>query len=209
MILYKAKIYKLWSALCCTGLMIMIVAPVSCQAVKPVSSQTGISDSGSRQKPDIRIAELEKHIHDLINGERKKHGLSPLAYNESLNRIARSHSNDMARRNYLSHYSPEGHGFSYRYKQAGYACKISDKGASYLAGAENIYQNNLYNRTTIVNGIKFHDWNSPGTIAETTVEGWMNSSGHRKNILIAHWRSEGIGVAISSDGKVYITQNFC
>jgi uncharacterized protein YkwD len=37
----------------------------------------------------------------------------------------------------------------------------------------------------------------------------MNSRGHRKNILFSHWRSEGIGVAIAPDGKVYITQNFC
>jgi uncharacterized protein YkwD len=61
----------------------------------------------------------------------------------------------------------------------------------------------------IVNGIAHYDWNSEGKIAETTVQGWMNSRGHRKNILFSHWRSEGIGVAIAPDGKVYITQNFC
>jgi len=207
--LNKAGIYKYLSMLCSIWLMIMTIAPISCQAIKPARAGSGISDSGSLNKPDIRIAELEKYIHDLINRERKKRGLSQLAFNESLNRIARRHSEDMAERNYFSHNSPEGHSFSYRYKQAGYVCKIRDKEASYLAGAENIYQNNLYNRVKIVNGIRFYDWNLPETIAETTVEGWMESPGHRKNILMPSWQSEGIGVAVSSDGKVYITHNFC
>ncbi|MBS1128555.1 MAG: serine protease, partial [Nitrospirae bacterium] len=39
--------------------------------------------------------------------------------------------------------------------------------------------------------------------------GWMNSQGHRKNILTPHWLNQGIGVFISTDDTVYITQNFC
>jgi uncharacterized protein YkwD len=54
-----------------------------------------------------------------------------------------------------------------------------------------------------------YDWNTIKQIAESTVKGWMHSPGHRKNILAPHWRSEGIGVALSPDDKVYITQNFC
>ncbi|MDP3284161.1 MAG: CAP domain-containing protein [Desulfobacterales bacterium] len=205
----KAKTYKLWSTICGIGLVMIIIAPVLCQAIRPAGVRKEISSSRNRQKQDIRIAKLEKHIHNLINGERKKHGLSSLTFNVSLNAIARRHSDDMAGRNYFSHYSPEGHGFPYRYNKAGYACRIHGKGTSYFTGAENIYRNNLYNRVTIVKGVKYHDWNSLETIAGTTVEGWMSSSGHRKNILMPHWRSEGIGVAISSDGRVYITQNFC
>jgi uncharacterized protein YkwD len=201
--------HKLLSGICGIGLVIIIIALLSCQAIKPVGAQMGISPAKGRERPDIRIAELEKYIHDLINRERENDGLSPLAFNKSLEGIARKHSKDMAGRNYFSHYSPEGHGFSDRYKQAGYACKARVKEMSYFAGAENIYQNNLYNRVTIVNGVKYYDWNSPETIAETTVKGWMDSPEHRKNILMPHWQSEGIGVAISSDGKIYITQNFC
>ncbi len=201
--------YKLWSGMRCIGLLIIIIALLFCQAAKPVCAQMEISPPMGRDRPDIRIAEIEKHIHDLINREREKNGLSSLAFNKSLKEIARRHSEDMAGRNYFSHYSPEGHGFSDRYKQVGYVCKISGKGMSYFTGAENIYQNNLYNRVRIVNGIKYYDWNLPETIAETTVEGWMNSPEHRKNILMPHWQGEGIGVAISSDGKIFITQNFC
>jgi len=41
------------------------------------------------------------------------------------------------------------------------------------------------------------------------VRGWMDSPGHRKNILTPHWRNEGVGVFLSPDEKVFITQNFC
>lgn len=76
--------------------------------------------------------------------------------------------------------------------------------------AENLFQNNLYSRYWITNGvITSYDWDSPEEIAKSTVEGWMNSKGHRSNILYPYFESEGIGVVVSSDHKVYITQNFC
>ena len=55
----------------------------------------------------------------------------------------------------------------------------------------------------------FHDWNSEGEIAQSTVRGWMESAGHRQNILTNSYDKDGIGIAISSDDKVYITENFC
>jgi uncharacterized protein YkwD len=159
-------------------------------------------------RPPLRIAQLEKEIHVLINTERKKRRLPALAWNDALSAIARKHSNDMAARNYFSHFSPEGHDFSYRYKQGGYSCALPGDGRIYL-GAENIFQNNLYDRVVYVNAAAYYEWNTMAKIAETTVRGWMNSPGHRKNILTPSWRSEGIGVAISPDDKVYITENFC
>jgi len=76
-------------------------------------------------------------------------------------------------------------------------------------GAENIFMNIRFNSVSTVNGDAYYDWNSEEQIAETTVRGWMDSPGHRKNILTPHWRSEGIGVFLSPDDKVYVTQNFC
>ncbi len=160
-------------------------------------------------KPEVRSTELEKRIHVLVNGERKKHGLSPLAWNDALSGIARKHSTDMAQRGYFSHISPDDHDFSYRYKKEGYQCAVRGRGNAYYTGGENIFQNNLYDRVLISNGVRHFDWNSADRIAETTVDGWMKSPGHRKNILMPYWASEGIGVSISPEGKVYITQNFC
>jgi uncharacterized protein YkwD len=161
-----------------------------------------------RTQPQIRIPDLEARIHALINKERQKHGLSRLAWNDRLSRIAREHSRDMAKRNYFSHDSPEGHDFSHRYRQGGYSCAVKGQGVIYTGG-ENIFQNNLYNSITTVNGVAYYEWNREEEIAETTVQGWMNSPGHRKNILTPQWGREGIGIFVAPDDKVYITQNFC
>jgi uncharacterized protein YkwD len=45
--------------------------------------------------------------------------------------------------------------------------------------------------------------------ASQAVVGWMGSPGHRRNILEPSYDREGIGVGISADEKVYVTQNFC
>ena len=134
--------------------------------------------------------------------------MGELAWNDTLSGIARSHSRDMGKRNYFDHLSPEGKDFFTRYRQAGYSCSIR-LGNVIHQGAENIALNHLYDSMTTVNGKAYYDWNSGEKIAETTVRGWMDSPGHRKNILTPHWKTEGIGVFISPDGKVYITQNFC
>ncbi len=97
---------------------------------------------------------------------------------------------------------------TWRYKQAGYECGIT-VGRTIYTGAENIALNNLYNSVTTINGKAYYDWNSMEGIAVSTVDGWMKSPGHRKNILTPHWRNEGIGVFIAPDDRVYITQNFC
>lgn len=78
----------------------------------------------------------------------------------------------------------------------------------YLVG-ENIFQNNIFDSYETTDGIISHyDWNDPDKIAMSTVQGWINSTGHRENILTA-WHTEGIGVEISNDYKVYITEDFC
>ncbi len=184
---------------------LIIVLFLSC-----VSAEAGRrARTGTPEKqPKIAVASLEKKVHSRINDERRKHGLQPLAWDETLAEIARKHSQDMAKRSYFSHNSPEGHDFSHRYRAGNYSCGVK-VGQIIYTGAENIYQNNLYDSVTVMNGKESFDWNSEDKIARTTVDGWMKSTGHRKNILTPHWGKEGIGVSISSDGKVYITQNFC
>jgi uncharacterized protein YkwD len=173
-----------------------------------VSSREKTALPGREKQPKLDISALEKRIHDLINKERQKHGLSTIRWDDALKRIAQKHSADMAKKKYFSHTSPEGHDLSYRYIKSNYACAITIGNRTYK-GAENIFQHNLYNSITTVNGAKYYDWNTLEHIAETTVEGWMNSPGHRKNILTPVWLREGIGVSIAPDDKVYITQNFC
>ena len=163
----------------------------------------------ARGKPDIDIRQLEDRTHQLINLERVKRGLSPLEHIENIRLIARSHSEDMAERNYFSHDTPEGLDPTDRGRNAGYNCR-KDYGAYISFGlAENIYQGGLISLTTFINGVASHDWFTLEEIAAGAVESWMNSRGHRENILDSSYDRTGIGVAIAEDGKVYFTQNFC
>lgn len=159
-------------------------------------------------QPKVNAADVAQRIHKLINEERKKHKLPALAWDSALAHIAADHSRDMARRNYVGHDSPEGYSFSDRYRQAGYNCEVRI-GNTIYTGAENVALARLYNSLTKRNGIAYYDWNSPDAIARKTVEGWMQSQGHRENILTPHWRRQGIAVEIRSENKVLITQNFC
>jgi uncharacterized protein YkwD len=183
----------------------LLLAVVSCAGPQPVRPSR---PPERKSKPRISISKLEIKIHTLINEERHRNGLSLILWDTVLAEIARNHSRDMSKRNYFDHYSPEGYDFVYRYRHEGYECAVTD-GRIIHMGAENIALNHLYSSVTTINGEAFYDWNSQDKIAGTTVQGWMKSPGHRKNILTPYFRKEGIGVVISPDGKVYITQNFC
>ena len=190
---------------CSLRMLVMFIVALAVVAAHPDATA-----QRQKPKPTVEAADLAQRIHAQINKERKKHDLSALAWSNDLSRIAEKHSRDMESRNYLSHDSPEGKGFSYRYRQGGYACEIRVGSFVYI-GAENVALSHLYNSMTREDGIAYYNWNSPQEIAQRTVSGWMNSPGHRKNILEPHWRHEGIGVRIETTpgNKIYITQNFC
>jgi uncharacterized protein YkwD len=164
--------------------------------------------SAPKSPPKISVPRLEREIHDLVNRERQAQGLKSLAWDGPLAVVARRHSEDMAKRKYFSHNSPEGETFGGRFKKGKYVCALRIGNKVHM-GAENIAQVHRYTGATVINGVKYFDWNSEAKIAHDTVGGWMASPGHRANILTGHWRKEGIGLSIAADGKIYVTQNFC
>ena len=162
------------------------------------------------QQPAIDAAELEMRIHALTNQHRAENDLQPLSWDGELSDIARAHSDDMALRGYFSHDTPEGADPTDRARDGGYGCRKIIGNMIYTGVAENIFQGSLYNSTLLVAGLPVsYDWNSQEEIARTTVDGWMDSPGHRKNILTPTYDREGIGVSIAPDDKVYVTQNLC
>ncbi len=162
------------------------------------------------QKSAIDKSKLEKQVHELTNQYRVQNGLKALSWDDKLSNIARNHSEDMASRNYFAHDTPEGRDPTDRGSSQGYRCQKAIGNLIYSGIAENIFQNNLYDTVWYTNGIPTsYDWNTLDDLAQSTVDGWMDSSGHRQNILTKTYDKEGIGVAIASDDKVYITQNFC
>jgi len=79
-------------------------------------------------------------------------------------------------------------------------------------GGENLFLNNLVKSYTYdkdTGEVIDYQFNSIEEIAQSSVAGWMKSPGHRENILTPYFKREGIGIVVSSDGKIYITENFC
>jgi uncharacterized protein YkwD len=165
--------------------------------------------SGAVYPYPLSIPALEQQVHERINQQRIPYGLGSLSFDPALADIARKHSEDMAARHFFSHTNPAGQNATARGEAAGYFCRKT-YGSYYIWGiAENLFQNNLYSAATFYsNRETVYHWNTMEDIAQVTVGGWMNSSGHRKNILTPTFNREGIGIAIASE-KVYITENFC
>ena len=159
-----------------------------------------------RHASKIDVRQLEAVAHDLINAERTEYGIHPLDHIEKIRLIARAHSEDMASRGFFAHENLFGLDPTDRAQRAGYDCR-KNYGSHYTYGlAENIYQGWLFG--SYLNGVPT-GWFSLEEIAHIAVDGWMNSPGHRQNILDASYDRAGMGVAIAADGKVLLTQNFC
>jgi uncharacterized protein YkwD len=158
---------------------------------------------------DIDPDQLALRVHELINEQRVRHGLAALDWDDKLAIIAEKHSIDMARRDYFSHDTPEGKDPTARAELGGYYCS-KDYGSFYTVGiAENLFQHWSYDSITYINGFPIYNWNTLENLAQEIVEGWMDSPGHRQNILTDGYDMEGIGVAIASNDKVYVTEDFC
>jgi len=122
------------------------------------------------------ISAIEQAVLNLTNAERQKAGLKPLQIDNKLMNSARQKSTDMATKNYFSHTSPTyGSPFD----------QMKSNGISYRAAAENIAMGQRS--------------------AEEVVKGWMNSPGHRQNILTPNFTHIGIGYDANGN---YWTQQF-
>ncbi|MBU0904228.1 MAG: hypothetical protein KKF57_03495, partial [Firmicutes bacterium] len=125
---------------------------------------------------DASISSIEQQVLTLTNQERAKEGLKPLATDSALMDSARAKSSDMSNNNYFSHTSPTlGSPFD----------QMKAKGIQYKAAAENIA---MGQRT-----------------AAEVVKGWMESPGHRANIMNGNFTHIGIGY--DAQGH-YWTQQF-
>ena len=130
------------------------------------------------QPQPVNSAQVEQDIFRLTNLERVKNGLVQLAWSDALASVARAHSQDMVSRNFFSHINPDG--------LDPYA-RMSRAGISYTAAAENI---------------------AAAATADLIVQSWMNSPGHRANILNPLFGKIGIGVVADSKYGIMATQNF-
>jgi uncharacterized protein YkwD len=175
------------------------------------STQSSSSDNSGPFGHDLNRTRVEHQIHQKINERRRSHGLQPINFDTDLRKIARYHSRDMAEQQYLAHTAPDGETMEDRYEKYQYSCKVSMSENRYATGAENIAYTWAFEDVLLDNGTTVY-LSTEKELARFFVSQWMNSTGHRKNILKEYWENEGIGVHIvevDEGTKVYATQNFC
>ena len=125
---------------------------------------------------DSTVSSFEREVVRLVNEERAKHGLKPLTEHWELSRVARYKSQDMVDNRYFSHTSPT-YGTPFQ--------MIRAFGLTYRTAGENI----AYGQRT----------------PQAVVTAWMNSSGHRANILNPSYTRIGVGYVANGN---YWTQMF-
>ena len=157
------------------------------ETAKPTPPETTAPEAAKPTPPETTVAETqpqapastsayERRVVELVNEIRRQNGLKALTLNEALCDVAREKSRDMQVRQYFSHTSPTyGSPFD----------MMKTFGISYRAAGENIAMG----------------YPTP----ESVVEGWMNSDGHRANILNTSFTEIGMGYV--ADGH-YWTQMF-
>ncbi|MEU4243682.1 CAP domain-containing protein [Actinoplanes sp. NPDC026619] len=128
----------------------------------------------------MTMAQYEAEVVQLTNAQRTARGCKALRTDDRLTKAARAHSADMVAEHFFDHVGSNGSTFVAREVAAGYP----KRGAS----AENIAWG----------------YRTP----QQVVTGWMNSSGHRANILNCGSIAVGVGVAYTAGGAPYWTQDF-
>ena len=165
------------------------------------------------EKPSYNLEEMAVMIHDLVNRERKAMGLNAIAFDEELAKLALGHSKDMGTADFFNHINPNRDGPSERALRAGLSIKRKNsKGAMQTGIGENIYMSAVLTGTNgyLKAGVQYmtYNWLQPETLARMAVQGWMDSPGHRANILQPEYIREGLGLYLNADNELYITQNF-
>lgn len=148
-------------------------------APKPgTAAGAGTTAGGTAAAGSGTMSSDESRILQLVNAERAKTGAKPLSSNSSCTKLARMKSQDMVNNNYFSHQSPT-YGSPFDMLKA--------NNVSYMSAGENIAMNQS---------------------ADAAFKAWMNSEGHRKNILNPNFTDLGVGIAPKGNGSYIYTQLF-
>ncbi|MFA5634700.1 MAG: CAP domain-containing protein [Anaerovoracaceae bacterium] len=163
------------------------VAPVAAQkpaapvaAQKPVAPATpAVEKPAAPAESNSATGSHEAQVVELVNKERAAQGLSALKFNAELSKVAEAKAADLRDKNYFSHTSPTyGSPFD----------MMKSFGIRYTAAGENIAKGYM-NPTSVMNG-------------------WMNSPGHKANIMNGNFTEIGVGYVSGSNGSGYWVQMF-
>lgn len=144
----------------------------------PATNQTPSPTPAPVPSTPSGLSAAEQQALTLLNADRAANGLPALKANLKLTGLAESYAQDMINRGFFSHYNPEGQSPFDRMNKAG---------IKYGYAGENLAIN---------------------TSVPSAEQAFMNSPGHRANILNANYAQVGLGVRTSSNGSVYVVQEF-
>lgn len=167
--------------------LLILAVSLTAALVMPAGASAACSGGDAQPTPE-NLAQVAGTTLCLINEQRVANGLTPLAAQDELTQASMDYSALMVDEQFFAHESPEGTVLAQRLTDAGY---LGGDGA-WVVG-ENIAWGESY-------------LGSPGAI----VAAWMNSPGHRVNILSPDYDEIGIGIAVgvptsTSDGGTYTT----
>ncbi len=157
------------------------ILPAACQVLEEPRTPPDDYVTPELTPADPDLGALEREVEDRINDVRVEHGESTLARNDTLAAVAREYSCRMAGEDFFAHESPDGDAVDDRILDAGIRFRHVGENLAHLGGIAN-----------------------PG---ETAVEGWMESEGHRQNLLRGDYTETGVGICRGDDG-LYFTQIF-
>lgn len=154
-----------------------------------------LSPVGAQSEVSVDVRHLEEEMYRLVNSARKAHlpgwiGTATLTLDNKLAAVARGHSMDMLKRQYVAHVSPEG---------ISAARRIDQNGINYVACGENI---------GIYYGEGAHTLRAVKEIHDAFMNQPRSMTNHRGNLLNPIWTHLGIGIAFNPDGSLVATQNF-
>lgn len=155
------------------------IGAVSTKYVKKItanaSASTNNTNSSNQNTSTSNATDEEIELLKLINAERKKNGLGELKFDNELLEVARVKAKDLVDNNYFSHNSPI-YGSPFE--------MMKSFGITYKAAGENIAGNSTL---------------------QGAVNAWMNSEGHKANILSNAYNYTGIGIVESPKyGKILV-----
>ncbi|MGV8109440.1 CAP domain-containing protein [Methanospirillum sp.] len=136
-------------------------------------------------------------IQDLTNEYRIRQGLHPLSWDDDLAIITDRYAEELSRTGRLSHTDRSGDGPSDRAEAFGYPTTKEIVGGVRIGISENL----AYIGTGMVSGVGYVDPTNSSAIATALMDGWMNSPGHKKNILDP--LSDRFGIGLFWNGEYY------
>jgi len=158
--------------------------------ITPTHTPTAVSDGS--ETPDF--AALKQQMLQWINETREEHHLQSVERDPIAEKAGQEHAEEMVALGYLSHWNMDGYGPDYRYVQAGGSDFVQENAASFAIRDEN------------GQGVPIDDWDA---LMRRIFDGFMDSPGHRKNILDASHTHVGLGMAYDAlTGEVRVVQEF-